>query len=207
MTSELIITQVVNNLNRADFTRVSALQYLNNRIDQICNFDNYSFMEETSTASTVAAQQTYTIPGDYKDQLHLLMVDGTQKTPLTKWVGTESENSYSNTATTGKPYAYWVWQDAYNLYPIPDGVYTLMLKYYRYIPDITDVNTEENELCQRWPDLLINGATSDGFHYFMQSDKVAEWETKWTSEFQKLIRRQGKRKTTNYTPRIRVRVR
>ena len=206
MNTTAIIDQVYANVNRTDLTRTMILQFLNNRQDQICNFDNFSFMEVQSTAPTIASQQTYSFPSDYKDQLHMMLIEGTTKVDLTKWVGPQAEKSYTDTETEGRPYAYWVWDDSYFLYPIPDEEYDLMLKYYKYLANLTDAASEENVLAQRWSDLLINGATSDSFHYFLMADKTAEWETKWNAEFQKLIRRQGKRRTTNYTPRLRVRV-
>ena len=206
MTTQDIISIVVNNLNRSDFTRPMALGYINERVNAVCDYDNYSFMELTATAPTVAGQQTYDIPSTYKDQLQMLIIDGVQKTPLIKWVGTEAELSFSNTTTSTKPYAYWVWQNAYNVYPIPDKAYTLFLKYYGYLGDMTDVAIEENELGQYWYKLLENGATAEAFHFFQQADKTTEWEAKYQSEFKKMDRRYNKRKTTNYIPRMRVRV-
>lgn len=126
---------------------------------------------------------------------------------MDKWVGTEAENAYTRSDTLGLPYAYWVWDDAYFLYPIPDRIYIFMLKYYQYIPPMTNIAREENTLCQRWPDLLIYGATAEGFHYFQVPDKSSEWEQKWNNEFTRFIRREGKKKYTNYTPRVRLRTR
>ena len=207
MNTSAIIDQVYANVNRTDLTEVMILQFLNNRQDQICNFDNFSFMEESTTEATVDGTQAYSLPTDYKDELQVYLVDDTTKTQLTKWVGSQSEKSFTDTDAEGKPYAYWVWEDSVTLYPIPDDVYTLTYRYYQYLTDLTNVDTEENELVKRWPDLMVNGATSDAFHYFHMTDKTSEWETKWGAEFQKLIRRQGKRRYTNYTPRLKVRMR
>ena len=209
MTSDLIITQVINNVNRADLTRPQVLQWMNNRKDMICNYDDFSFMENTDLAFTIAGQKDYTLPLDYKSELHCFLSDATGVTKffLDKWVGTEAENAFSNETVQAKPYAYWIWQDAYFFYPIPDDIYTINLKYYRYLPDFTDIAQEENELGKRWVDLIVDGATSDAYHFFMQADKQAEWEGKWNIEFQRLIRRQAQRKTKNYTPRVRLRTR
>ena len=205
MTSDLIITQVQTNVNRSDITRPQILQWLNNRLGQICDYDDFSFMENTDLASTIASQRDYTLPLDYKSELHIYLKDGDIKVFLDKWVGTEAENAFSNQTVEAKPYAYWIWQDAYFFYPIPDKIYTMELKYYRYLPDFTDVALEENEIGKRWVDLIVDGATSDAYHFLMQSDKTVEWEMKWKNEFQKLIRRQGKRKWTNYNPRVKLR--
>lgn len=205
MISSAIIDQVYANVNRTDLTHAMILQFLNNRQDQISNFDNFSFMEKDTTTATVDGTQSYALPTDYKDELLVYLVSGTTKKQLTKWVGSEAEKNFSQTTQEGEPYAYWVWDDKVWLYPIPDKVYTLTYRYYQYLTDLTDAATEENELCSRWSDLLINGATSDAFHYFLMQDKAAEWETKWSSEFAKLVRRQGKKRYTNYQPRLRMR--
>jgi len=206
MTVSEIIARVQANLNRADATDDLVLSWLNNRQKQICNIDNFSFMEKTTTVSTISGQQNYTLPTDYKDELHMWLVSGTTKYYLIKWVGSEAERSYTQTDKTGKPTNYWVWDNAYWLYPIPDGVYTLKLKYYAYLDDLTNANTEQNDLCKFWANLLINGATADGFHYFHQPDKTAEWTTKYNDELTILMRREGKKRYTFYTPRLKVRI-
>jgi hypothetical protein len=203
-----IISQVIAEVDRSDLTRVMVLQYLNNRQSEIINYDDWSFMEQTSSSPTVASQQSYTIPDDYKDELQLWLVDSTTtvKTPLVKWVGSEAEKNYSQPNFTARPFAYWVWQNAYYLYPIPDTTYTLWLKYYKYIIDLTDVAIEENELVQRYPKLLMFGAISDVFHYFHEPDKSGQWESKYTTQFKILQRREGKRIFPNYDRRLRIRM-
>ena len=206
MNTSAIIDRVYANVNRTDLTEVLILEYLNSRQSQLCNFDDFPFMETSTTENTVDGTQNYDLPTGYKAELIIYLVDDTTKTMLTKWVGSQAEKSYTDTETEGKPYAYWIWNDDVYLYPIPDDEYTLTYRYFGYLTDLTNTASEENVLCARWPDLLIAGATSDAFHYFLMSDKVAEWETKWQAEFQKLIRQTGKRKYSNANPRIRMRV-
>lgn len=206
MTTYDIISRIYNEVDRTDLNRNSILQFINNRLLQIENFDNYSFMEATATTSTVAAQQSYTLPTDYKDELQMWLLESSHvKTPLVKWVGSEAEKNYTLNNFSTKPFAYWTWQGAFYIYPIPDGVYTLSLKYYKYVVGFTDTALEENELCSRYPSLIINGGVSDSFHYFHQADKEQEWENKWLMEFQKLQRREGKRLFTNYDARMKIR--
>jgi hypothetical protein len=207
MTTYDIITKIIANVNRDDLTRAMVLQYLNNRKFTIQNYDNFSFMEQTAEQAAVALQQSYSIPTDYKDELQMWLLDGTQKTIITKWGGSEAEKNFTQTDRSGKPTNYWLWQDAYFLYPLPDKSYSMILKYYRYIPDFTDVASEENELCKRYPDLLINGGTSDSYHFFKEWEKVGEWEGKYKLDFQILIRREGRRPRTNTDSRMKVRVR
>jgi hypothetical protein len=206
MLTSAVIDQVYSNVNRSDLTRAMILQYLNNRQLQVCNFDNFSFMEETTNTATVDGTQSYALPSTYKDELQTYLVNGTKKKQLIKWVGSEAENGYTQTTEENEPTSYWVWDDKIWLHPIPDKVYTLTAKYYQYLPDLTDVAVEENTLVKRWSDLMINGATSDSFHYFLMADKTAEWETKWQGEFAKLVRREGKKKVTNYNPRLKLRI-
>jgi hypothetical protein len=207
MTTYDIITKIIANVDREDLTRAMVLQYLNNRKMSIQNYDNFSFMEQTAEQSTVAAQQSYTIPLDYKDELHMWLSESTQKTDLIKWEGSEAEKNYTNSSQSGKPTNYWLWQNAYYLYPIPDKAYTMNLKYYGYLVDFTDVASEENELGKRYPDLMIAGGTADSFHYFKDWDKAKEWEDKYKLEFQILIRREGRRPRSNHDSRFRLRIR
>jgi len=210
MNASDIVTAVSNNLNRSDITTAQILNWLNDRQKQICNMDNFYFMEKAVTAiPTIASTQSYSISsavGAYKDELQMWLVSGGNKKILIKWVGSEAEKAYTNPTQSGEPTNYWVWDQKYWLYPIPDAVYTLELKCYVYVDDITNTAAELNDICKYWPDLLINGATSDGFHYLQMPDKYTEWESKASNELAKLMRREGKRRYQNYTPRLRVRI-
>jgi len=201
-----IIDKVIANVDREDLTRTMVLRYLNNRQMQILGYDNFSFMEQSAEEPTIATQQSYTVPSDYKDELHLWLAESTTKSILLKWAGSEAEKNYLQSDRSGKPTNYWVWQGAYFLYPIPDKAYTMKLKYYKYLADLTDVATEGNELMTRYPDLMISGATADSFHYFHEKDKFDEWDEKWKVYFQILIRRESRRPHTNYDSRFKVRV-
>jgi len=206
MNSSTLIDKIAGNLNRSDATRALVLDWLNNRMLQIENTENFYLMESTFDAPTVVGQRTYSLPSNYKDELQITLVSGTTKFPLIKWVGSEAENSFANTTQQAQPTNYWVWSGAYFLYPIPNAIYTLTLKCYLYLDKFTDTAAEENDLGVYWPDLMIYGATAEGFHYFMQADKVAEWETKFQNELQKLLRRDTKKRYSNYTPRMRLRI-
>uniref|UniRef100_A0A6H1ZQ13 Uncharacterized protein n=1 Tax=viral metagenome TaxID=1070528 RepID=A0A6H1ZQ13_9ZZZZ len=206
MYTSAIIDKIVANVDREDLTEAMVLQYLNNRQLQVLNFDNFSFMEQTAESSTVIAQQSYTVPSDYKDELHLWIVEGTNKNIPLRWSESEAEKKYMQTDRAGKPTNYWLWQGAYFLYPIPDKVYTMKAKYYKYLTDLTNVDTEENVLVQRYPDLMIAGGTSDSFHYFFEKEKEKEWEEKWKLQFQLLVRREGKRPHVSSDSRFGLRV-
>lgn len=213
MTVTAIITQVKNNLNRTDITDAQIYIWLNNRQRRILQLENVYFMEKTSTTSTVASQQTYTVPTDYKDELIITLVDSDSKrSVLTKWKGSEPEKGYTDTTKTGKPTNYWLWQDAYYLYPIPDAVYTLSLRYYYYLTDLSASNTT-NELTNKFPDLLIAGATADGFTYLMETAMANDWENKYRIAYTGDKTTEGylpycrKRTLSNYDSRIRLRLR
>lgn len=207
MNASDIIAKVQFNIDRDDNTTAITLAALNNRQNQICNIENFYFMEFTATSPTVVAQQSYSLPGGYKDELQLWLQKGDNKTPLIKWVGSEAEKAFSLASTQGQPTNYWVWEGAYFLYPIPDIVYTMHQKAYSYLDPLTNTAAELNDLCKYWADLLIYGGTAEVYHMFQQPDKAVEWEAKFQNELMKLTKRETKRRYSNYTPRLRLRIR
>ena len=71
MITSAVIDQVYANVNRTDLTRTLILQFLNNRQLQICNFDNFSFMEKNATGATADGVTYVAMPTDYKDELQV----------------------------------------------------------------------------------------------------------------------------------------
>jgi hypothetical protein len=138
------------------------------------------------------------VPLDYKDELIISLLDGNQRTILPKWRSTEPERNVSVNDRQGKPNNYWIWEEAYFLEPIPDKVYTLELRYYSYLADLSATNLT-NEFTKIFPDLLIAGATADCFTYLFEPTQAAIWEQKFSTFLL------GDRVTFGYLPQIRKR--
>ncbi len=207
-----IIDQIQANLNRSDATDTLVLRWLNEIQHRICNIDNFSFMEKTTSFSLTANTRSYSISSNidskFKEELQLWIEESNKKRILTKVRGVEAESMFIDTTKSSKPTHYWIWSDSVYFYPLPDDSYTVYVKYYAYLDDLTNSDSEPNQLCKYYPNLLIFGATAEGFHYFEMSDKAKEWYEKYRAELEVLLRRERKRLHANIqNPRIRLRLR
>ena len=100
-------------------------------LDEICEEFDYPFKEVSTAFNTVIGTSSYDLPyGKLKDKG--LKVSGATR-PLDK------VNNFDNMiARSGMPYYYSVESNKLNLYPTPDAVYSIGLKYYS---DYKAVNT------------------------------------------------------------------
>lgn len=182
-------------------------QWVNNRQRLVCREGNFHFMETRATANTVANQQSYsfdTLSPVYKSGLTLYRQDSNSL--LRKLARLEDVEPYTITqlhTDTGDPRDYWIWQNAFWLYPIPDAVYTLVAVYYGYL---SDLSSGFNHLTIYWPDLLEAGAAADGFNHIGEITMAAVYEKKFVALLAQLKSHQAKRSVTDRTPRLKLRM-
>lgn len=215
MTLQEIYSEVIWNLNKetrgtapTNANLISSTKlWINNRIKAICKTHNFYFMETTNPDNfTLNGTQSYSIDSispDIKDVLNLILVDGTQISRPIKWQGAEVESKYSQTDTLGEPTNYWVWGNKFWFYPIPDKVYVIRVKSYNWLLDLVN-NVDTNEITKRYPQLLINGATADGFNWLQEDASL--WEQKFQIGLGEIIRENNRKVNQDYTAKIRLRL-
>lgn len=202
MTFKQIYEEVIWNLNKekrgttpTDTELINSVKlWVNNRQLDVCKAHNFYFMQDTNPdVFTVDGDQSYLLTdfsSNYKEIVSLVLIDGTKKTRLTKWGEGEVDSKYSKTDTKGKPTYYWTWENEVWLYPIPDAVYTLQMKSYNLLSDLS-ADTDENEITKRFPDVLVSGACAEGARW-LQED-TSEWEQKFQNGLADMVRENNKR--------------
>lgn len=138
-----LVTEIENELTRG--TSLTSLVQASIQ-EAIKHYEGrmFWFNQERATASTVASQEYYDLPSDFR-KMHWLFVlasDGTYSTELAQETIPTIENTYLSTFT-GEPYCFAVWREEYRLFPIPDAVYTLRLFYIKTFATLsatTDTN-------------------------------------------------------------------
>lgn len=173
-----IVERIRKNLVRTDITPETVLTWINNRQTGICQIANFYFMETSWEAPTSADKRDYALPSGYKDELHIILISGTNRHPLTKWRDITPGKSMAQTKLTQRPTHYWIWAGGYWLEPIPNATYTLELKCFCYLAALVN-DSDTNELTIRFSDLLIDGATADGFLSVGEKKLAATWELKY----------------------------
>lgn len=107
-------------------------QWLNDAQNEVCRRVFVRELLDTATVSTSSGTATYSLPADFVRVTQLLLNDEKLSVdPVSiEWFATLS-------AASGTPRMYALDEGGLNLYPTPDGVYALTLRYYRDPADMS----------------------------------------------------------------------
>ena len=164
-------TAVANWLDRADLTDripefIALAEARMNRVLRI------RLMEGKYTASTVAAQRNYALPAGYL-QMRNLQINTTPIRPC-QYVTPEIYDRLYGSTTTGTPEIYTIIANEIQLGPIPAGVQTIEMLFYKKITALSGSNTTEAMLTDN-PDVYLYGALLEAEPFIMNDERVGLW--------------------------------
>jgi hypothetical protein len=125
----------------------------------------WKFAKQTGTITTADGTETYTLASDYNFGGLYDVTNTTSKNIIRQYGVRTHDSNLPATEASGSPYLYRLWGtdegiQQIQLYPIPDGVYTVTYRYYRK-PTVVDLETdtsndgEEPDLPLTYRDLLV----------------------------------------------------
>src|SRR2546430_34857 len=129
--------------------------------------DKFPFREKevTQTFCTVAATGFYQVPQPF-EALQLISIEDINSlahVPLKRLTQHQYETEFVNKADAqGKPEWYLREKDGVRLLPIPDVVYTITIKYWSVLADLSSTNLQ-TPLPQVWDEMLLFGGVWRGF--------------------------------------------
>ena len=164
-------TAVANWLDRDDLTDripefIALAEARMNRILRI------RLMEAKYTASSVAAQRNYALPAGYI-QMRNLQINTTPIRPC-QYVTPEIYDRLYGSTTTGTPEIYTIIANEIQLGPIPAGVQTIEMLFYKKITALSGSNTTEAMLTDN-PDVYLYGALLEAEPFIMNDERVGLW--------------------------------
>ena len=164
-------TAVANWLDRADLTDripefIALAEARMNRILRI------RLMEAKYTASSVKAQRNYALPAGYI-QMRNLQINTTPIRPC-QYVTPEIYDRLYGSTTTGTPEIYTIIANEIQLGPIPAGVQTIEMLFYKKITALSGSNTTEAMLTDN-PDVYLYGALLEAEPFIMNDERVGLW--------------------------------
>lgn len=128
---------IASEMSRSDLTTLIPLAIQ----EAIAHYSGHMFWfnQERATASTVASQEYYDLPLDFRKMhwLYVLSSDGSSSSEIEQVSMPTIEERYSSTLE-GEPQMFSVWREEYRLWPIPDAVYTLKLFYAKELDELED---------------------------------------------------------------------
>ena len=164
-------TAVANWLDRDDLTDripefIALAEARMNRVLRI------RLMEAKYTASSVAAQRNYALPAGYI-QMRNLQINTTPIRPC-QYVTPEIYDRLYGSTTTGTPEIYTIIANEIQLGPIPAGVQTMEMLFYKKIAALSGINTTEVMLTDN-PDIYLYGSLLEAEPFIMNDERVGLW--------------------------------
>ena len=164
-------TAVANWLDRDDLTDripefIALAEARMNRVLRI------RLMEGKYTASTVGGQRNYALPAGYL-QMRNLQINTTPIRPC-QYVTPEIYDRLYGSTLTGTPEIYTIVANEIQLGPIPAGVQTIEMLFYKKISALSVTNTTETMLTDN-PDIYLYGALLEAEPFIMNDERVPLW--------------------------------
>jgi|TARA_R100000329_G_scaffold30857_1_gene28558 hypothetical protein len=129
-------------------------------------------METRVTANTIADTEYYSLPDNFT-AMRNIQLNTDPKTPL-EYLTPEQMDRVRGGSTTGKPKAYSIIGNNFQLRPIPDGIYEIEMLYFKYFTALSDSNTT-NDMLTFHPDLYLYGSLVEAEPYLQNDKRVQTW--------------------------------
>jgi hypothetical protein len=130
---------------------------------------------------TTTADGQYTgLVGDYLEAIRFSVPGSRYERLELASQGEIQQRRYSTNNTTGIPQYYAITDSQLELYPTPDGSYTVEMLYYGQIPPLTD-STTTNWLLTHHPDAYLYGALVHAAPYLGDDQRAMTWSALYQS--------------------------
>jgi hypothetical protein len=129
-------------------------------------------METRVTANTIDGTEYYTLPDNFV-AMRNIQLNTDPKTAL-EYLTPEQMDRVRGGSTKGKPKAYSVIGNTFQLRPLPDGVYEVEMLYYKYFTGLSDSNTT-NDMLTHHPDVYLYGSLVEAEPYLQNDKRLQLW--------------------------------
>ena len=175
-------TSVANYLGRSDLTAqipdfITLAEYRlqrNLRIRQ---------MLKTASASTTGGDNTVGLPSDFLG-LRDIYIDARPRFTLS-YLSPSAFSRDARAAESGRPNFYTLRAAEFELAPIPDSTYSLVMLYFAK-PDLLSDSNTSNVFLANAPDALLYGALLEAEPYLMNDNRIAIWSNFYNSALESL---------------------
>ena len=158
-------------------------------------------METRVTANTIADTEYYSLPNNFV-AMRNIQLNTDPKTAL-EYMTPEQMDRVRGGSTTGKPKAYSIMGNSFQLRPIPDGVYEIEMLYYKYFTALSDSNTT-NDMLTYHPDLYLYGALVEAEPYLQNDKRIQVWAGYYDRAKQDLITTNERDRHSGVAPTTRI---
>jgi|TARA_R110000787_G_scaffold159600_1_gene273342 hypothetical protein len=162
-------TSVANYLNRDDLTSVipDFISLTENRMNRDLRVRANMIRSTTTTTSGTAF---YNLPSDLIELRNITFNTGSQIYALA-YLSPESGSREYGSIVSGSPRAYTNLGTNIQLYPAPDGEYTIGINYFQQLTPLSNT-VSTNNILDTFPDLYLYGSCLEGATYLNDSDQL-----------------------------------
>jgi hypothetical protein len=190
----MTLAQLRAELNRIaddDIDTANADSWFNKTYQEVARANNgkWSWLETSTTIPLVAATYAYPIADDAADFRELIdirnIAEGYMLTEDSGENFIKSNPSYptGTSVATGKPTNFFITNGVINLYPIPDDAYTLTMRYYKNITELSGL-TDVALIPSAFHEILVYGAL---VRYLISEDPADGAITRYQQEFDRIM--------------------
>mgnify|MGYP003138135766 FL=1 len=158
-------------------------------------------METRVTASTIADTEYYTLPDNFV-AMRNIQLNTDPKTAL-EYLTPEQMDRVNAGSSTGKPKAYSIIGNNFQLRPIPDGVYQIEMLYFKYFTALSDSNTT-NDMLTFHPDAYLYGALVEAEPYLQNDKRIQVWSGYYDRAKQDIISSNERDRHSGVAPTTRI---
>jgi len=174
----------MENIVRDDLENERLNRYINIAQQRIARYHNWRDLYVKANTTTVPGQGNYALPlGDdrLKDLVSITLIDPSGQD--TKLVAVPYRRLHElvpnpDSETQGKPKVYTLWDNAIQLYPIPETEYTVQILYVKWPTKLEDTLDESDFI--GLDDVIIAGATQTGFMSLQQKEETIFWNQQFS---------------------------
>jgi hypothetical protein len=136
--------------------------------------------ETTDSFSTEANVASYALPSDFSRFIDFY---NTETHESLSSLGVKDYDELST--STGRPYSYVALGSNLSLYPTPDGIYPLAMRYWKLPADMV-ADSDEPEIPAQYHDLLIAYAMNKAYLRENDYNAAKVWEEQWNGGLLKM---------------------
>lgn len=185
-----IITKVQLRIRDTGYSTSEITNYINDTQNDVFTEHRLPFMQTTQTYQTTVDDSDLTsgtgLPTDFVQAIDLVMTTQGRESVLEYRDFRQMDEFYPAQPQTGTPTAWYQYGTEILLYPTPDAVYDLTLRYHKR-PVTLAADADVPEIPKEYEELLVVGAAYRVLQVKDNYDQAAILENKYAELLQKLV--------------------
>lgn len=156
--------------------------FLNDSYYDIASRQPWPFLEKSTTVNTTVGNDTLAVPADFDKALRLV-IDAQGQILDPARLDDVTSRFAGNLNFTGLPFLYYFIGDTVKLYPIPDAVYTVTVRYLAVPAELVN-NTDSPILPKKHHRAVVLGALVDAYRMEDDNENASIFEGQFEKRLQ-----------------------